>query len=151
MAGSGILGMTLLGVGQNPILWMMGAFLTMVWVPLSNGSNQAFWQSKIPPNLQGRVFGTRAFIATISTPISMAATGPLVDGIMTPSMMPGGFLADKFGWLVGTGPGAGIGLLFVIVGLAIAVVSLCGYAVKVVRDVEKTIPDSDNVQDKSAD
>jgi len=151
MAGSGILGMTLLGVGRNPILWMVGAFLTMVWVPLSNGSNQAIWQSKIPPSLQGRVFGTRAFIATISTPLSMAVTGPLVDGIMTPSMMPGGFLADKFGWLVGTGPGAGIGLLFVFVGLAIAVVSICGYAVRVVRDVEKTIPDSDNLRDKSTD
>jgi hypothetical protein len=94
MAGSGILGLTLLGVAQNPIMWMIAAFLTMVWVPLSNGSNQAIWQSKIPPGLQERVFGTRAFIATISTPLAMAITGPLVDGIMTPSMMPARALSD---------------------------------------------------------
>jgi len=151
MAGSGIIGMTLLGVGQNPILWMVGAFLTMVWVPLSNGSNQAIWQSKIPPSLQGRVFGTRAFIATISTPLSMAITGPLVDGIMTPSMMPGGLLADNLGWLVGTGPGAGIGLLFVFAGLTITAVSIFGYAFKAVREVEKTIPDNDSVLERSTD
>lgn len=151
MAGSGIFGLTFLGVAQNPILWMIGAFLTMVWVPLSNGSNQSIWQSKVPPRMQGRVFGTRAFIATISTPLSMAIARPLVDGFMTPSMMSGGFLVDSFGWLVGTGPGAEIGLLFVLVGLAVTVVSLCGYTVRAVREVEKTIPDHDCIQEESSD
>ena len=146
MAGSGLLGMTLLGMGQTPFLWMAGAFLTMLFIPTSNGSNQAIWQSKVPPELQGRVFATRALIASISAPIGMVIAGPLADRVMTPSMMPGGALAGTFGWLVGTGPGAGIGLLFFFLGIAGTVISLSGYAFKVVRDVEKDIPDHDDVK-----
>ena len=146
MAGSGLLGMTLLGMGQTPFLWMAGAFLTMLFISTSNGSNQAIWQSKVPPELQGRVFATRALIASISAPIGMVIAGPLADRVMTPSMMPGGALAGTFGWLVGTGPGAGIGLLFFFLGIAGTVISLSGYAFKVVRDVEKDIPDHDDVK-----
>lgn len=146
MAGSGLLGMTLLGMGQTPFLWMAGAFLTMLFIPTSNGSNQAIWQSKVPPELQGRVFATRALIASISAPIGMVIAGPLADRVMTPSMMPGGALAGTFGWLVGTGPGAGIGLLFFFLGIAGTAISLSGYAFKMVRDVEKDIPDHDAVK-----
>jgi DHA3 family macrolide efflux protein-like MFS transporter len=147
MAASGLFGMTLLGIGTTPLVWMIAAFLTMLFIPTSNGSNQAIWQSKVPPELQGRVFGTRALIAQISAPISMTIAGPLADKIMTPAMMPGGPLADTFGWLVGTGPGAGIGLIFVFLGLIGVVIALSGYAVKAIRDVEKTIPDHDAIKE----
>jgi MFS family permease len=143
MAGSGLLGMTVLGMGQTPLLWMAGAFLTMLFIPTSNGSNQAIWQSKVPPEYQGRVFTTRALIASISSPIGMVIAGPLADAVMTPSMMPGGALAGTFGWLVGVGPGAGIGLLFVFLGIVATLISLSGYAFKTIRDVEKDIPDHD--------
>ena len=143
MAGSGLLGMTVLGMGQTPLLWMAGAFLTMLFIPTSNGSNQAIWQSKVPPEYQGRVFATRALIASISSPIGMVIAGPLADAVMTPSMMPGGALAGTFGWLVGVGPGAGIGLLFVFLGIVATLISLSGYAFKTIRDVEKDIPDHD--------
>jgi len=41
MAGSGLLGMTLLGIGKGPTIWMVAAFLTMLFMPILNGSNQA--------------------------------------------------------------------------------------------------------------
>jgi hypothetical protein len=75
----------------------------------------------------------------------MMIAGPLADAVMTPSMMPGGALSGTFGWLVGVGPGAGIGLLFVFLGLVATIISLSGYAFKAIRDVEKDIPDHDTV------
>jgi MFS family permease len=151
MVGSGLLGMTLLGIAQTPILWMAGAFLTMVFIPTSNGSSQAIWQSKVPPEVQGRVFSARALIAQLSSPIGMVIAGPLADAVMTPALMPGGALAGSFGWLVGVGPGAGIGLLFVVLGIMAAILSLCGYLFKSIRDVEKDIPDHDaEKKDESA-
>ncbi len=148
MVGSGLLGLTLPGMGQTPLIWMAGAFLTMLFIPTSNGSNQAIWQSKVPPQYQGRVFATRALIASISAPIGMMIAGPLADVVMTPSMMPGGALSGMFGWLVGVGPGAGIGLLFVLLGIVVTLVSLSGYAFKTIRDVEKDIPDHEAVKKK---
>lgn len=75
MAASALLGMTMMGVAQTPLLLMVGAFLTMLFIPTSNGSNQAIWQSKVPPGVQGRVFAARALIATLSSPIGMALVG----------------------------------------------------------------------------
>lgn len=65
---------------------------------------------------------------------------------MTPAMEPGGALSGVFGWLVGTGPGAGIGLLFVLLGLLGAAITLSGYAFRSVRDVEVDIPDHDDLK-----
>ncbi|TET84929.1 MAG: hypothetical protein E3J37_02935 [Anaerolineales bacterium] len=56
------------------------------------------------------------------SPISQLLAGPLADQILEPAMAEGGGLGPVFGWLVGTGTGAGIGLLFVITGLMVAMV-----------------------------
>ncbi|HUS78952.1 MAG TPA: MFS transporter [Patescibacteria group bacterium] len=143
MASSSLLGTLLMGLGRGPLAWAFAAFATMCFMPIINGSNQAIWQSKVPPEVQGRVFATRMVIAQIAVPISMALAGPLADWVFGPAMMPGGALAPVFGWLVGTGPGTGISLIFVFVGLAGVVVGLSGYAFNSVRNAEDIIPDHD--------
>ena len=151
-----ILGMTLtslitcfFGVGRSMTLWAPTAFLVMAFLPILNGSSQAIWQSKVPPEMQGRVFATRSFIARVASPISMAITGPLADWFFEPAMRPGGSLVPVFGWLVGSGPGAGIAVLFVVVGIIGAVVSLVGYSIREIRDLETLIPDHDASSGKS--
>ncbi len=146
-AANMLLGFMLQGVGRTPLIWMSAAFLTMLFIPTSNGSSHAIWQSKVPPELQGRVFGARVLIAQLSTPIAMTVAGPLVDKVMTPAMTPGGALADTFGWLVGTGPGAGVGLLYVFLSVIGATIALCGYSIRALRDVEKDIPDHDALKE----
>jgi hypothetical protein len=58
-------------------------------------------------------------------------------------MAEGGAWAGAFGWLVGTGPGAGMGLMFVFTGLLGAAVGLGGYLFPAVRNVEDIMPDHD--------
>ncbi len=147
--GSFILGFTLMGVGLEPIHWAAAAFIMMFFNPLTNGSSQAIWQSKVPPEVQGRVFSARALIAQISAPIAMAITGPLTDGLLTPAMMPGGSLAPIFGWAVGTGAGAGPALLFLLMGVAGGATSLSAFLFPHIRNVEKIIPDHDAVASQS--
>ena len=140
---SSVLGLILLGAGKDVVFWMAGAFVIMFFMPLINGSNQAIWQSKVSPEVQGRVFSARALIAQISAPIAMAVTGPLADNLLIPDMMAGGRLTPAFGWLVGTGQGAGISLLYVFVGFISLFIGLAGYLFRQVRDVEKILPDHD--------
>jgi len=132
-------------LGRDPIVWMLASFMEMFFLPFINGSNQAIWQSKVPPEMQGRVFAVRSQIAQISAPVAMAITGPLTDRVLTPSMDVGGSLAPVFGWLVGIGPGAGISLLFVIMGVAGFLTGLAGYLLPHIRNVEEIIPDHDQV------
>ncbi|MFH2109687.1 MAG: MFS transporter [Candidatus Bathyarchaeota archaeon] len=143
MFGSYLLGFTLMGVGSGTLIWATAAFIILFFNPLINGSSQAIWQSKVPPEVQGRVFSARALIAQISAPIAMLITGPLTDGVLTPAMMPGGSLAPAFGWLVDTGPGAGPALLFLVMGVLGSILSLTGYIFPHIRNVEDIIPDHD--------
>lgn len=110
-------------------------------VPVLNGSNQAIWQAKVAPNVQGRVFAVRRLIAQITFPMATLAAGPLADYLFEPAMMPGGTLTGAFRWLVGTGPGAGMGLIVVISGCLGIVIALGGYLFPVIRDAETLLPD----------
>lgn len=141
MIVSGLFGIAVIGLGRTLPLWVVGAFVTFVAMQVVNASNQAIWQSKIPPHLQGRVFSVRRMIAQISAPLAVLLAGPLADRVFEPAMMPGGILAGIFGGLVGTGPGAGMALIFVFMGIFTSIVGLIGYLVAAVRRVEELIPD----------
>jgi hypothetical protein len=56
-------------------------------------------------------------------------------------MAEGGTLAQRFGWLVGTGPGAGFGLLILLCGIGGTLIGLSGYVVKEIRDLNEEMPD----------
>lgn len=141
MIGASLLGSVLLGIGESLPIWLIGAFFTMFFIPILNGSNQAIWQSKVAPDVQGRVFATRRLIAQITAPLAMLSAGPLADRFFGPAMESGGALVPYFGWLVGVGAGAGIGLILVIAGLLGALAAICGYLIPAVREIETRLPD----------
>jgi hypothetical protein len=111
------------------------------FVPVINGSSQAIWQTKVAPDVQGRVFAARGMIAQIGAPVAMLLAGPLADNIFEPAMMPEGNWASMFGWIVGNGPGAGMSLMFVIAGVLGMLVGFGGYMIPLVRNVEENLPD----------
>jgi hypothetical protein len=97
----------------------------------------------VPPDVQGRVFTARQFIAWLVMPLGNLLAGPLADRVFEPAMAPGGSLVPTFGWLVGSGTGAGMALMFVITGLLAALVGLGGYLFAAVRNAEDILPDHD--------
>ncbi|MCB8954473.1 MAG: MFS transporter [Ardenticatenales bacterium] len=143
---SGLVGMTLLGLGQAWPVWAVALFLGALLIPIINGSNQAIWQSKVAPDVQGRVFSVRRLIAWATNPLAQLAAIPLADAILEPAMREGGSLANTFGWLVGTGPGAGTALIFVFGGLIAAAIGLSGYLVPAIRNAESILPDHDQLE-----
>jgi len=136
-----MLGVLFIGFGRNPYVWALAAFFTMFFIPIVQGSSNAIWQAKVAPDVQGRVFATRGIIATISRPVALLVLGPLADRVFEPAMMPGGSLVPALSWLVGTGPGAGMALMFIISGCLGMLVGLGGYIFRVVRNVEDILPD----------
>jgi MFS family permease len=140
---SSLFGMVVLGVGRGLPLWIPGMVLATIFVPLVNGSNQAIWQAKVAPDLQGRVFSARRLIAWFTNPITPLIAGPLADFVLEPAMRQGGNLTGVFGWLVGTGPGAGMALIIIFSGLGGALVGLAGYLFPAVRNAEDILPDHD--------
>jgi hypothetical protein len=137
----GLLGLTVVGLGQGLAVWAGGMFLIVAISAVIDGSNQAIWQAKVAPDIQGRVFSMRRFVALLVAPLSLVLAGPLVDNFLEPAMVEGGALVPAFGWMVGTKVGAGMALLFVICGLLTALTGLGGYLFSTVRNVEIIMPD----------
>ncbi len=145
---NGILGRFLMGITDQPWVWMVSVFLLAFFMPTINGSNQAIWQKKVQPEQQGRVFAVRRFIAQITIPISMALSGWLADSVFEPAFQSGtGWLPRTFGGIVGVGPGSGMSLMIVFSGLLVALVGFIGTFSKSILDVETELPDYDSVEE----
>ncbi len=136
----------LLSLGRGLPIWAPMMLIGGLVIPLVNGSNQAIWQAKVAPDLQGRVFSARRLIAWLTNPISPIIGGLLSDFVLEPAMrLPTSGLAQMFGPLFGTGPGAGMSLLIFFCGFGGFAVGLAGYFIKAIRDAESILPDHDEL------
>jgi len=133
---------TMLGLRPSIPLMTVSGFLMMMTFPVVNGSSQAIWQSKVALDVQGRVFSVRRMIAWSTTPVAFALAGPLADQVFKPLLMEGGALANSVGQVIGVGPGRGVGLMFIILGLCNVLVAAGGYLNSRVYHVEDDLPDA---------
>ncbi|MEG4227998.1 MFS transporter [Microcoleus sp. N9_B2] len=133
MAGAG-LSKIVFGFGQALSIWIPAQFCSSFNFPILGSSNEAIWLAKVAPEVQGRVFATRAVIVQLASAIGLLIAGPLADRVFEPAMQPGGFLAAIFGPIIGTGAGAGMALLYAISALGLLLVAVGGYACRLLRD-----------------
>ena len=134
---------TLAGLQPSAILLTVMAFLFLFSLPFVGASSQAIWQSKVPADIQGRVFATRAMIATAATPVAYLIAGPLADYVFQPLLQDEGSpLSGTIGQIIGYGPGRGIGLMFIVFGLLTLAATVGGYMYPRIRLVEDELPDA---------
>ena len=113
---------------QTSVIWLcVVAFLFFASLPFSRGSAQSLWQSVVPEHLQGRVFTARDTIAIAASPIALLLAGPLADGVFQPLMKANGALANSVGAAIGIGPGRGIALMFIVLGVLFLLVNLAAW------------------------
>ena len=141
---SGFLGQFMFGLNLGLVIWISSAFFFSFFGPIINSSNQGIWQSKVQPDLQGRVFSVRRMIAQITAPLAMLIAGPLADKVFEPAMSnPDSRLAAIFGGIAGTGPGAGMAVIMILTGLSIMLIATIAYFIPRIRHVETLLPDHD--------
>lgn len=146
-----ILGQVIMGVGRTELIWVVAWFFAWLAVPFVEGYSQSIWQQKAIPAIQGRVFATVQLFENLALPVGFAISGLLVDHYLEPQMKPGKSLVPIFGWLVGTGPAAGIALIFVLAGALGTVCAVAGLAAGSVRDVEDRLPDGETAAEADLD
>lgn len=131
-------GLLLIGLRPSLVTIVAGILLMNATHPIAGGSSQSIWQSKVPPELQGRVFSIRQLSATAAAPIAFLASGALADRVFEPLMeSASGSLAA----IVGSGPGRGIGLMFVIAGLVVIGIVAVAWNLPRIRRLELEVPD----------
>jgi MFS transporter, DHA3 family, macrolide efflux protein len=136
----------LIGLRASTGLIIVSGFFACLCVPILSSSNQVIWQQKVAPDVQGRVFAIRRTI-TLATPLLTYLTaGPLSDHVFEPMLAVNGSLAGSIGQIIGVGPGRGIGLLFVAMGLLLVFFTAVGWLSPHLRRVEEELPDAGVVQ-----
>ena len=145
-----VLGFTLLqgiilcvgGLRPSASLIAAAAFVFLFSLPPILASSQAIWHTKVPPDVQGRVFALQRTIGLSSLPFAYVIAGPLADRVFEPLLAINGPLAASIGRLIGVGPGRGIGLLFIVLGIFNVLVAIVGYLYPRLRLVEDELPDA---------
>ncbi len=110
-------GMIVFGLGRSLYIWIPAAILASMTFPFTQSASNAIWQSKVAPDIQGRVFSARRLIAWLTQPIMSVVAGVLADFVTEPAMTTQTNLARLFGWMVGTEPGSGMSLQYIFSGL----------------------------------
>ena len=141
-----VFGLIIFGLGRSLYVWIPAAVLAAMTFPLTQSASNAIWQSKVAPDIQGRVFSARRLIAWFTNPIMPIVAGALADYVTEPAMQGQTGLAKAFGWLVGTGPGSGMSLQFLISGLGYILIIFIAWFIPTVRNVETLLPDHDQLE-----
>lgn len=110
-------GITLFGMGRNVSWWCAVAFFGCFGSPIYGTYRTAILREKVPIEMHGRIFSLEGMITQILAPVGYLVGAVLADHVFEPFMAAEGRLQNVFARFVGRGPGAGIGLLFVIAGL----------------------------------
>lgn len=140
VAGFGALfGLCLALIGVRPSVVMVAAFAFGAHgcLPFINGLNQAIWQSKVPPEVLGRVLAIRQMVTRVAQPAAFVIAGLLADQIFEPLLSTDGLLTGSVGLWIGVGPGRGSGLLFIVMGVAMTLVTLVSYRYPPLRRIEE--------------
>jgi MFS family permease len=116
-------------------------FVVFIFNPIINGSFKVLLQTKIAPNMQGRVFSTVSMLAMAAMPVGFVLSGPLADNVFEPLMALQGSLAGSVGQIIGAGEGRGMALMYVIAGLLTLLGTLALYLYPPARNIERDLPD----------
>jgi DHA3 family macrolide efflux protein-like MFS transporter len=136
-------GALILGLRASTLVICSGIFIIAFFVPFASALSQAVFQTKVTPDLQGRVFAVRSAISHSIMPLAFLLAGPLADRLFEPWMAEGGALSATFlGGRLGVGPGRGIGLIFVLSWVFLWSVSLLALSNPRIRNLEGEIPDA---------
>ncbi|MFF6952988.1 MFS transporter [Streptomyces iakyrus] len=142
----GIAGMCLssqmgMSVATGAVGWCAALFVGALLMPIVNGAMQSVIQTKVPHQVQGRVFGAVMFASQLSVPVAMAVSGPLSDHVFEPQAAADNGLVHLLGPVVGDGPGSGMAVLLLIAGVCGLGAALWGLSRRSVREIDTLLPD----------
>jgi MFS family permease len=115
-------------VRPNIPMIMIAAFSFMFCFTIIEGTTRSVLQLEVEPDMQGRAFATLSMVTNAALCSSYALAGPITDHWVEPLMREGGPFAGSVGALIGVGPGRGMALLVLALGLLMILTAVLAYA-----------------------
>ncbi|HJC23266.1 MAG TPA: MFS transporter [Candidatus Eisenbergiella merdavium] len=130
-------GILLFGMGRSLLWWCVVVFLGCFGSPVYQTYQTVILRERVPVAMQGRIFSLQGMITQSLTPLGCLAGAALADWVFEPFMQRTGAWQTLFGRLVGTGSGAGMGLMFVFAGACGILLCLLFGASSNLRELER--------------
>ena len=124
------------GLGRSLTVWVPAQVCSSLNFPLLGSCRSAIWMDKITPDIQGRVFAANALATQVTSAIAVLLAGPLADHVLEPAMMPGGAWVNGLSPVFGSGPGAGMAILYTVCSLTLLILGIGGWFVPQLRAIE---------------
>ena len=121
----------------QPWLWCAAAFGSYLFAAVMNVNMDTLMREKVPQEMQGRVFSAKSTLQNFTIPIALLLGGVLADKVFEPFMLTDSPTQQILSGLFGTGKGAGIGLMFFIVGIAGILISFTRLRKPVYRELDR--------------
>ncbi len=126
------------GLTSRPWLWCTAAFGSYLMAAVMNVNEETLMREKVPLEMQGRVFSAKSTLQNFTIPPALLLGGLLADTVFEPFMKTDSPAQQALSGLFGTGKGAGIGMMFLIVGIAGMLISFTRLRKPVYRELDRT-------------
>ncbi len=130
------------GLQPNALLIALASAFYLFFSQIASASIITIWQTKVPTEIQGRVFATLRIIATLFFPLGQILAGPLSDYVFQPMLEENGVLAGSVGQIIGVGSGRGVGFFLIVTGFINLLIIIWSYLQPRTRLIEDEIPDA---------
>ncbi|MBQ6290376.1 MAG: MFS transporter [Clostridia bacterium] len=131
------LGNIIQSMTSRPWLWCVAAFGSYLFAAVMNVNMDTMMREKVPLEMQGRVFSAKSTLQNFTIPIALLLGGLLADTVFEPFMLADSPTQQILSGLFGTGKGAGIGLMFFIVGIPGILISFTRLRKPVYRELDR--------------
>ncbi len=123
-------------IGQNVAIWVFAAFAGNLPLPFLNANLTTIMRTKVPIEMQGRVFSTRDTFQNITIPIGLFLGGVFADHIFEPFMLTVSPVQQVLSSIVGAGKGSGMAVMFLITGIVGCTASLLSLKNPIYKDLD---------------
>ncbi|AEY66174.1 MFS transporter [Clostridium sp. BNL1100] len=106
----------ILAFGRCTWVWCLGAILGWIFIPVMGTNMDVLFRSKIPIEMQGRVYSVRNTLQFFTIPLGYLCGGFFVDRVFEPFMAEQS-MGSLWVTLFGSGKGSGAALLFFVIGI----------------------------------
>ena len=133
-----LFGDLLMGLGRNGFWWSVAAVAASLPIPFITAGQRMLLYENVPLRLQGSVFGVRNALQFGTIPVGILLGGFLADYVFEPFMRSKAPVAEWLKWLVGSGVGSGMAMMFLCTGSLGFFASLLTGRSRRIRELEDT-------------
>lgn len=115
--------LSLVGFTTRVVPLTVAFFLFCAALPLVNTGAEVLIRTGVANGQQGRAWGLIGFLSQTGYLIAYVTAGVLADHVFEPLLSESGALAASLGHMIATGPGRGMGLLLMLAGISLTVLT----------------------------